>query len=98
MLMVNNRKITISCTYFWGFTRIIDLDSVNSCKEINHFIIHECRKWLVENNMLSLVDILDNIVKTKGYHIHGPNDSSESDFFGSILLGNPEETIYVCSH
>jgi len=96
--MVNTRKVTISCTYFWGFTRTIDLDKVNSCQEISHFIVHECRQWLTENNMLALVDMIDNIVKTKGYHIHGPDNITESDFFNTILLSPPEETIYVCSH
>mgnify|MGYP004002949151 FL=1 len=96
--MVNVRKLTISCKYFWGFTRDIDLDTVNSCHEMTNFIIHECRNWLTENNMLALVDILNNIVKTKGYHIHGPDNITEREFFNTILLTDSQETIYICSH
>jgi hypothetical protein len=96
--MVTVRKLTLSCKYFWGFTKYIDLDTVNSCHEMTNFIIHECRNWLTENNMLALVDILNNIVKAKGYHIHGPDNLNESEFFKTLLLTDANETIYVCSH
>jgi hypothetical protein len=89
--MVNNRKIIISCDLFWGFTKLIDLDEVESIDEIVNTILHELNLFLNEHNLLNLVEKLNTTIKNNKYHIHGAT-------FEDILISNPEETIYICSH
>lgn len=87
--MVNKKTITLSCKYFWGFSRQIDIDEIDSNEEIINFILNELKLFLKENNLLNLIDILNDLIKNNKYHIH--------DFsFADILLSN--EIIYVCSH
>jgi len=89
--MVNNRKIIISCDLFWGFTKIIDLDEIESIDDIVNNILHEFKSFLKEHNLLTLLDKLNSYINKNKYHIHGVT-------FEDILISNPEETIYVCSH
>ena len=89
--MVNNRKITISCELFWGFTRHVDLDEIESIDDIVNTILNELKFFLKNNNLLNLLDKLNTLIKNKKYHIHGAT-------FENILMSNSDETIYVCSH
>ena len=87
--MVNNRKVTISCNIFWGFTRNIDMDYIDNEQQIIDFIVNELELFLKGNNLLNLLDKLNKIKDS--YNIHG--NSIEN-----ILISNPENIIYVCSH
>ena len=87
--MVNNRTVTISCNIFWGFTRNIDMDYIDNEHQIIDFIVNELELFLKGNNLLNLLDKLNKIKDS--YNIHG--NSIEN-----ILISNPENIIYVCSH
>ena len=86
--MSNLRNFCLSCELFGGFKVRIDIDQ---CDNINSIIIrikNSLKNILIENNLESLQNKLQNI----NYHIH--------DFsFVDILMDTDQNKIYyVCSH
>ena len=82
----------ISAKYFWGYRTILDVEKCESLKEIIENVIENCRDFFKENNLLSLVDLLENT--SKNYHIHEYN----LDKLKLLNKLDAEEIIYVCDH
>jgi hypothetical protein len=82
----------ISAKYFWGYRTKLDVEKCESLKEIIENVIENCRDFFKENNLLSLVDLLQNT--SKNYHIHEYN----LDKLKLLNKLDAEEIIYVCDH
>ena len=85
--MVNFRQFIISDDLFSGFTRPVDLDSVENIEEIIAIVVDELKNVFKNNNF----DILKETVEKKNFHAH---DYS----FEDMLLSEPNATFYICSH
>jgi hypothetical protein len=85
--MVNFRQFTISDDLFSGFTRPVDLDSVENIEEIIAIVVDELKNVFKNNNF----DILRETVEKRNFHAH---DYS----FEDMLLSEPNATFYICSH
>ena len=86
--MVNNRTCIISCPTFWGYKKIVDLDTVDSNDEIIAIVLDGLNEQLKQINLIYLIEILEKYKKEKKYGIHTN--------FTDLLLS--EEIIYVCNH
>ena len=82
-----NRKITISCDTFGGFTHELDVNAFNTKQEIINHVTDNLKNKLQENNLYILIEKLNNI--RDRYHIH---DYS----FDDLLTKNQE--YYICNH
>ena len=86
------RKITISCDTFWGFSRFVDIETLNSEFELVNKLLDLLNDFLVSENLQALIDKLKDRRKfSNGYHIHNIS-------FENIKLLPENETIYVCYH
>jgi len=88
--MSNTRKCCLSCPLFWGYTIDINLDNVECNEDIVKLITDSLHKVLTELNLVDLSLKLEDMIKTKKYHIHTD--------FGNVLLTPESDTIYVCNH
>ena len=84
--MPNIRTVEISCELFQGYQIRIDLDYINNNDDIVKKIVDELRFFLKECNLINLLERMGE----KKFHIHKE--------FGEILLSQPGEIIWVCSH
>jgi len=86
--MSSNRKFTISCQYFSGFTKNIDIEDYNSIEEIVTSIVSSLETILFENNLESL------LIKFKSlkFHVHDYN------FFDVLTNTDSNRVFYICSH
>ena len=62
------RPVFISADLFWGFQRYVDLNKYSSTEEVVNYILKELRDFRGEN-MQSLVERLDDRIRTSGFHI-----------------------------
>ena len=85
--MVNKRKFIISDDLFSGFEADIDLDLVDSLADIINIINNIFLTILKNNKLYNLIEIFE----TKKFHIH-------DQIFTDILISEPGEIFYVCSH
>tara|TARA_A100001011_G_scaffold385732_1_gene460248 strand:- start:239 stop:568 length:330 start_codon:yes stop_codon:yes gene_type:complete len=77
----------ISCEFFGGFTTEIDLNYMDSKKDICEQVKRTLMTTLQMNNFAALVDIAEKIT----FHIH--------DFeFGEILMMQNNQKIWICNH
>tara|TARA_B100000242_G_C42743356_1_gene346730 strand:- start:272 stop:583 length:312 start_codon:yes stop_codon:yes gene_type:complete len=77
----------ISCEFFGGFTTEIDLNYMESKKDICEQVKRTLITTLQMNNLLALVDKAEKI----NFHIH--------DFeFGQILMMENDKKIWICNH
>tara|TARA_B110000285_G_scaffold233027_1_gene305631 strand:+ start:5085 stop:5339 length:255 start_codon:yes stop_codon:yes gene_type:complete len=83
--MVNNRVFCVSGSIFGEYKTIINLDMIESVDDILKTVIHR-----IKEDMKQYPQILKQLDKEK-FHIHDYE-------FGSILLSQPENIFYVCSH
>jgi hypothetical protein len=80
-------KCEISCEFFGGFTTEIDLNYVESKKDICDQIKRTLITTLTINNFTALVNKAEKIK----FHIH--------DFdFGDILLMEGNKILWICNH
>lgn len=82
----------ISAKYFWGYRTKIDVKDYDSKEQIIKKVLENCKAFFKENNLLSLVDLLQT--NTSNYHIHDYTLENLKDL--SIL--DCDEIIYVCDH
>ena len=85
------RPVFISADLFWGFQRYIDLTKYTTIEQVIQFIIGELREFLVRENLQSLIEKLDDRIRTDGFHIENISN------YKSLII-NTSEPIYVCSH
>lgn len=83
--MSNIRKFQLSDDIFWGYQVDINLNTVNSIKQIISIIKHDIISYLKPHNLEILIE---KITDKKLYSIP----------FEDILLSNPKEIIYICNH
>jgi hypothetical protein len=77
----------ISCEFFGGFTTDIDLNYMESKKDICEQVKKTLITTLQINNLSALVDKAENIT----FHIH--------DFeFGQILMMENDKKLWICNH
>ena len=85
--MPNHRMVEISDDFFQGFQKKIDLDQIDSAQEIVDAIVDDLRHILKETNLHVLLKRLEE----GNFHIHDKE-------FGTILMSEPGEIIWVCNH
>ena len=85
--MVNNRLFQISDESFSGYSIQIDLDEIDNIKQIIDRIVNSLRNLLKKNKL----EILEMRLNKKNFHIHDVT-------FEKILLSQPNEVFWVCSH
>ena len=85
------RPVFISADLFWGFQRYVDLNKYSSTEEVVNYILKELRDFLLGENMQSLVERLDDRIRTSGFHIENTTN------YNSLLVYS-NDPIYVCSH
>ena len=73
----------ISCEYFWGFNKKLDIDVYNTKEKIIENVINSLKEKLIENNLILLSEKLEKIKNS--YHIHDDLNYTNHD------------TIYICS-
>ena len=90
---MNIRTFIVSQKLFWGYKCQVDLDKVNSLNEICEFVRQQLKKDLLSKNLIVLDEMLEGKHgETKvDFHIHDHQ-------FGDILLSEPNQEFYVCSH
>tara|TARA_X000000368_G_scaffold411439_1_gene396289 strand:+ start:375 stop:680 length:306 start_codon:yes stop_codon:yes gene_type:complete len=77
----------ISCEFFGGFTTEIDLNYMDSKKDICEQVKRTLITTLQMNNLPALVDKVEKI----NFHIH--------DFeFGQILMMENDKKLWICNH
>lgn len=77
----------ISCEFFGGFTTEVDLNYMDSKKDICEQVKRTLITTLQMNNLPALVDKAEKI----NFHIH--------DFeFGQILIMGNDKKLWVCNH
>ena len=77
----------ISCEFFGGFTTDIDLNYMDSKKDITDQVKRTLITTLQMNNFPALVNKAEKI----NFHIH--------DFeFGQILMMQENQTVWICNH
>jgi len=80
-------RCEISCEFFGGFTTEIDLNYMDSKKDICEQVKRTLITTLQINNLVALVDKAEKI----NFHIH--------DFeFGQILMMENDKKIWICNH
>ena len=85
--MVNNRTFCISGSIFSRYQTIINLDIIDSIEDIINVIIKR-----IKDDMKNYPRILLELDREeKKFHIHDYK-------FGDILLSEPGQIFYVCSH
>ena len=84
--MSNQRTVEISCELFQGYQIQVDLDYINNKDDIVRGIVDELQFFLKECNLINLLERS----REKKFHIHKE--------FGEILMSQPGEKIWVCSH
>ena len=82
-----NRKITISCDTFGGFSCEIDVNAFNTKHEIINHVLNNLANKLSENGLYILTAKLNNLRDL--YHIHNFS-------FDDILTRDQE--YYICNH
>ena len=85
--MVNNRTFSISGSIFYSYKTSINLDMVDSVEDIIKVIVKRMKDDM--KNYPSILIELDR--EEKKFHIHNYK-------FGDILMSEPEQIFYVCSH
>ena len=92
--MVNIRTCQISSPYFWGFKHDVDLDDINHPEEIVTIVLSKLKDVLKKNNLIVLLEMLEgkNEHEPMHFHIHTHHNIE------LLLLSDPSEIIYVCSH
>ena len=89
---MNPRKICISSPYFWGFSRELNIQNINTREEIVNFILNELRTFLERENLQDLIERLNDRIRLQGFHIHG------EFHIENLKQTRNNEVIYVCSH
>ena len=89
---MNPRKISISSSCLWGFTRELDIQNINTREEIVNFILKELRIFLEGENLQDLIERLNDRIRLQGFHIHG------EFHLENLKQTRNNEVIYVCSH
>tara|TARA_Y100001935_G_C17017960_1_gene366309 strand:+ start:315 stop:620 length:306 start_codon:yes stop_codon:yes gene_type:complete len=80
-------KCEISCEFFGGFTTQVDLNYMDSKKDICEQVKRTLITTLQINNLSALADKAEKI----NFHIH--------DFdFGDILLMDNSKKLWICNH
>ena len=85
------RPVFISAPLFWGFQRYVDLTRHNSIEKVIQYIIDELREFLKGENLQSLLESLNDRIRTHCFHIEKIRNFEE-------LLVHSNDPIYVCSH
>ena len=78
------KKCQISCAYFWGFNRDIDLDIFNTKEKLINQMLNLLEEYLINSNLLVLKEKLDLL--RPNYHIHDELNVTNN------------EAIYICNH
>ena len=87
--MVNLRTFQFSHDLFWGFKRQIDLDEMESLQDCIDMMYIKLHNFLNAEDFEILIKKLEK--GRKNLHIHDKT-------FGSILISDINETIYICDH
>ena len=85
------RSVFISAPHFWGFQRYIDLSNYTTLDQVIEYILTELRVFLKGENLQSLIESLDDRIRTHGFHIE-----KALDYYSLLVYSN--DPIYVCSH
>lgn len=85
------RPVFISAPLFWGFQRYVDLTRYNTIEKVIEYILGELIEFLKRENLQSLLESLNDRIRTHGFHIEKVQN------FESLLI-NSNEPIYLCSH
>jgi len=86
--MVHLRKVAISADLFSHYTTSIDLDEVESLKDVIQFVVIDLHRHLEKRNLTSLCERL----KMTNFHTH------DYTFEEMLLESNPDRVFYVCGH
>jgi len=81
------RKFSISCEYFSGFTKNINIEEFDSLDEIIVSVVSSLESILIESNLEMLVKKL----RTLNFHVHDYN-------FLDVLTSADNRVFYICSH
>ena len=84
---MSNRIFSISGSIFFHYQTIINLNLVDSNKDIINIVIKRIRQD-VKNYPGLLLELKK---EEKKFHIHDIE-------FGNILMSDPEQVFYICSH
>ena len=88
--MSNFKILQISDPIFWGFNRQVDINKVNSNRELLDTFLNIHEVFLFENNYIDLLEFFKS--KKADYHIHGKSFEELKE------LKEYNDTIYVCRH
>ena len=86
MAMRVDRKFSLSCETFGGYTCSVPVNDAETVGELVESVLARLESTLRQNNFEALISILSS--KRAGYHIH---DVSLAD----VLLGD-RDVFYVC--
>jgi|TARA_B110001469_G_scaffold73455_1_gene69663 hypothetical protein len=85
--MSNLKILQISDPIFWGFNRQVDINNVNSNRELLDIFLNIHEAFLFENNYIDLLEFFKS--KKTDYHIHGKPFEELKEY---------NDIIYVCRH